>query len=49
MIGSAGVGHLPSFEQNLGVRLALSFVRFDAAVDPARQTWEFGFGLSLAR
>lgn len=49
MIGSAGVGHLPSFEQNLAVRLALSFLRFDAAVDPARQTWEFGFGLSLAR
>jgi hypothetical protein len=49
MIGSAGIGHLPSFEQNLAARLALSFVRFDAAVDPARQTWEFGFGLSLAR
>ena len=49
MIGSAGVGGLPSFEQNLAARVALSFVRFDAAVDPARQTWEFGLGLSLAR
>jgi hypothetical protein len=49
MIGSAGVGRLPSFEQNLAARLALSFLRFDAAVDPARQAWEFGFGLSLAR
>ena len=49
MIGSAGVGHLPSFEQNLALRLALSFVRFDAAVDPARRVWEFGFGLSMAR
>jgi hypothetical protein len=49
IIGSAGVGHLPSFEQNLAARLALSFVRFDAALDPARRAWEFGFGLSLAR
>jgi hypothetical protein len=49
MIGSAGVGRLPAFEQNLVLRIALSFVRFDAAVDPARREWEFGFGLSLAR
>jgi hypothetical protein len=49
MIGSAGVGRLPSFEQNLGLRLALSFVRFDGVVDPATRTWDFGFGLSMAR
>ena len=49
IIGSAGVGKLPSFEQNLGLRVALSFARFDAVVDPARRSWEFGFGLSMAR
>jgi hypothetical protein len=49
IIGSAGVGTLPSFEQNLGLRFALSFARFDAVVDPARRSWEFGFGLSMAR
>jgi hypothetical protein len=49
MIGSAGVGRLPAFEQNLGLRLALSFVRFDGVVDPATRTWDFGLGLSMAR
>jgi hypothetical protein len=49
IIGSAGIGRLPSFEQNLALRVALSFGRFDAVVDPARRSWEFGFGLSMAR
>lgn len=49
MIGSAGVGRLPSLQQNLALRLALSFARFDAVVDPARKEWDFGFGLSMAR
>jgi hypothetical protein len=49
MIGSAGVGDFPSFHQNLAVRVALSFIRADVAVDPATRTWEAGLGLSLAR
>jgi len=49
MIGSAGVGKLPSLEQNLALRVALSFARVDFAVDPARRRWEVGAGLSLAR
>ena len=49
MIGSAGVGRLPDFEQNLALRVALSFVRVDFAVDPARRKWEVGAGLSMAR
>jgi hypothetical protein len=49
MIGSAGIGKLPEFQQNLGVRTTLSFLRFDAVVDPARREWDFGFGLSMAR
>lgn len=49
MIGSAGIARLPAFEQNLGIRFALSFLRFDAVVDPARREWDFGFGLTMAR
>ena len=49
MIGSAGVGMLPDLEQNLALRVALSFFRFDFAVDPARRKWEVGAGLSMAR
>jgi len=49
MIGSAGVGKLPDFEQNLALRVALSFFRVDFAVDPARRKWEVGAGLSMAR
>jgi hypothetical protein len=49
MIGSAGVGRLPAFHQNLGLRFALSFARLDVNVDPATRSWELGVGLSLAR
>jgi hypothetical protein len=49
MIGSAGVGGFPDFEQNLALRVALSFLRVDFTVDPARREWEVGAGLSLAR
>jgi len=49
MIGAAGVGSLPDFEQNLALRLALSFFRVDISVDPARREWEVGAGLSIAR
>jgi len=49
MIGSAGIGRLPALQQNLGLRLAWSFVRFEAVVEPARREWDFGFGLSMAR
>jgi hypothetical protein len=49
IFGSAGVGKLPDFEQNLGLRFALSFARVDVVVDPARRKWETSFGLSLAR
>ena len=49
IIGSAGVGGLVPFEQNLALRVALSFVRIDIAVDPARRSWELGYGLTMAR
>lgn len=34
-IGSAGVGELPAFVQNLGVRLTVAVLRYDFAIDPA--------------
>jgi hypothetical protein len=48
-IGSAGVGGLPRFEQNLSLRLAISFARFDVILDPRRGKTQFGFGLSVTR
>lgn len=35
VIGSAGVRSLPSFVQNIGVRLTVAVLRFDYAIDPA--------------
>ena len=49
MIGSAGVGGLPPFEQNLDFRIALSFARVDFGLDPVRRSWDVGVGLSLQR
>jgi hypothetical protein len=48
-IGSAGVGHLPRFEQNLSLRAAISFARFEITLDPRRGKVESGFGLSITR
>jgi hypothetical protein len=47
--GGAGVGKLPSLEQNVGVRLALSFGRLDYLVDPASHRSKFSVGLSIFR
>lgn len=49
MAGAAGVGELPSFEQNVGVRLAISLVKVDFVVDPATRESKVSFGISLAR
>ncbi|HET7456603.1 MAG TPA: hypothetical protein VFJ74_03045 [Gemmatimonadaceae bacterium] len=49
MIGSAGVGGLPDFVQNVGVRVSLSLVRLDYAIDPATRDSRFGVSLSLFR
>lgn len=35
MIGSAGVGRLPGFVQNVGARLTVAVLRFDYTIDPA--------------
>jgi len=49
MIGSAGVQRLPSFEQNLALGLALSYLRLELRVDPTRHKTDFGVGLSVTR
>ena len=47
--GAAGVGRLPSLEQNVGARLAISLLRIDYLVDPASHRSKFGLGVSLFR
>ncbi|MFL5560081.1 MAG: hypothetical protein ACJ79K_01275 [Gemmatimonadaceae bacterium] len=47
--GGAGVGTLPTLEQNVGLRFALSFGRVDYVVDPASRKSEFSFGISVFR
>ena len=47
--GGAGVGKLPSLEQNVGGRLALSFLRVDYLIDPASRRSDFSVGLSIFR
>jgi hypothetical protein len=50
LMGSAGVGSLPSLEQEIGAGVGLSVLRFDVTVDAAgdRDT-RVGVGLSIAR
>jgi hypothetical protein len=45
-IGSAGIGKLPKFEQNIMVRAALGIVFAEYAIDPATRNDEFSFGLA---
>jgi hypothetical protein len=47
--GAAGVGRLPTLEQNVGARLAISLLRVDYLVDPASRRTKFGVGISLFR
>jgi len=47
--GGAGVGKLPSLEQNVGARFALSFLRVDYLIDPASRRHDFSVGLSVFR
>lgn len=44
-IGSAGVGRLPTFVQNVGVRLTIAVLRLDYTIDPA--TRDGGFDVSF--
>ena len=49
MLGAAGAGRLPDFEQNLGVRLSLLLLlRLDYTIDPASGDSEFSVGVALS-
>jgi len=48
-IGSAGVGWLPEYEQNVGARLTISMIRFDYVMNPRNKDSEFSVGLALFR
>ena len=48
-IGAAGVGRLPSLEQNLSLRLGVSFARVEYVVDPARGDMKVTAGLAFTR
>ena len=50
LMGSAGVGSLPSLEQEIGVRLGLSAVRLDYTVDVAKSRGhKISLGISLTK
>lgn len=50
IMGSAGVGTLPSLEQEIGVRLGLSAVRLDYTVDVAKSRGhKISLGISLTK
>jgi hypothetical protein len=49
MTGGAAIGQFPTLEQNVGVRLAISFLRLDYLVDPASSRTKFSVGLSFFR
>jgi hypothetical protein len=48
-IGSAGVGRLPRFVQNVGPLVTVSFFRVEYTIDPATRDSRFRVGLSFAR
>ena len=50
LMGSAGVGGLPSLEQELGVGVGLSALRLDYTMDVARSRGhKFSVGISLSK
>ena len=48
MVGAAGPGRLPDFEQNLGLRLSFFVVRVDYTIDPSSSDRELSLGVSLS-
>lgn len=48
MLGAAGPGKLPDFEQNLGIRLSVFVLRVDYTIDPSSSDRKLSFGVSLS-
>ena len=49
MIGSAGVGRLPGFVNNVGLRVSMSLLKADYVIDPETGDTSFSFGVTFAR
>jgi hypothetical protein len=49
MAGSAGVGRLPDFAQNLALRVAVTPLRVEVALDPETGDTELSVGVSMGR
>jgi hypothetical protein len=49
MTGGAAIARFPTLEQNVGARLAISFLRVDYVVDPSSRDSKFTVGLSFFR
>ena len=49
MTGGADVGKFPTLEQNVGLRMAISFLRLEYVIDPASRRSDFSVGLSFFR
>ena len=49
VIGSAGVGRLPAFTQNIGARVSIGFLRAEYMFDPKERDSDFSFGFALGR
>lgn len=49
MIGAAGLGTLPRFEQNVALRVAIKFARVEVVVNPSSGETKFVYGLSMMR
>lgn len=47
--GSAGIGRLPNFIQNVGVRVGVKFATLEYTYDPARRESAFSAGVSLSQ
>jgi hypothetical protein len=49
IMGAAGVGSLPTLEQRVGLRVALSVARIEILTDPAKKRAHFELGVSVVR
>jgi hypothetical protein len=49
IMGAAGLGRLPTLEQRVGVRVAVSIARMEVLTDPAKKRTQLVLGVSVVR
>jgi hypothetical protein len=49
LLGAAGVDELPSFEQEIGLRVTAGLLRGDVIYNPGRELWKASIGVSFTR